>query len=397
MARSLPRGSSLLVAAFAVAAFSTGLGLGAIGPSLPSMHVRLHAPLGSLGLLLGGEYIGSLLATLVLGPLLDHRSPRPLIVGGFLLTALGFALVPLANGLVLAVAALAIAGMGVGVDAVGAPVLIARLGGRQEGRALSIINMAFGAGAFVGPLCAGWALNVLHDYRPIFYGFSLTLALPLALMASAPLLPPRAEVKRRLGSLPSGAWPLALILAAVSFLYLAAEIGFGSWVYTYVRGTTHASVNVASAANAAFWLALSVSSLGTALRPRAWHADRVILVSGAAAACAALLFLAAPTSLTQIAAAVLVGLSLGPIYPLNLGAAANLFPAAAGQVSTVVICSSQLGGAVGPWLQGQVITRSYHLGIGLTIALCLGLAGAQGAYLAMRRGGAPAPAKPLEG
>ncbi|MGH2410270.1 MAG: hypothetical protein ACRDGS_07885, partial [Chloroflexota bacterium] len=115
-----------------------------------------------------------------------------------------------------------------------------------------------------------------------------------------------------------------------------------------------------------------------------------------AAAGAALLFLAAPTAATQIAAAVLVGLSLGPIYPLNLGAAANLFPAAAGQVSTVVICSSQLGGAVGPWLQGQVVTRSYHLGIGLTIGLCVGLAGAQGAYLAMRRQKGQPDAKPLE-
>ncbi|HVC81426.1 MAG TPA: MFS transporter [Chloroflexota bacterium] len=388
-------GASLLVVAFALDAFSTGLGLGAIGPSLPSMHERLHAPLGSLGLLLGGEYLGSLLATLALGPLLDHRSPRPMIVGGFLLTAVGFALVPLANGLALAVAALAIAGMGVGAAAVGAPVLIARQGGRQEGRALSIINMAFGAGAFVGPLSAGWALDVLHDYRPIFYAFSASLALPLLAVAAAPLLPPQAPVKRRLGSLPTGAWSLALMLAAVSFLYLAAEVGFGSWVYTYVRGTTHAGVNAASAASAAFWLSLSASSLGTALRPRAWHADRVILVGGAAGAGAALLFLAAPTSSTQIAAAVLVGLALGPIYPLNLGAAANLFPAASGQVSTVVICSSQLGGAVGPWLQGQVITRSYHLGIGLTIGLCAGLAGAQGAYLALRRQRGQLEAKPL--
>jgi len=283
----------------------------------------------------------------------------------------------------------------VGVAAVGAPVLIARQGGRQEGRALSIINMAFGAGAFVGPLCAGWAIDVLHDYRPIFYVFAASLALPLLAVAAAPIVPPREPVKRRFGSLPSGAWPLALILAVVSFLYLAAEVGFGSWVYTYVRGTTHAGVNVASAATAAFWLSLSASSLGTALRPRAWHADRVILVGGAVAAGSALLFLAAPTSSTQVAAAVLVGLALGPIYPLNLGAAANLFPAASGQVSTVVICSSQLGGAVGPWLQGQVITRSYHLGIGLTIGLCLGLAGAQGTYLAMRRRRRQAEVRPV--
>jgi len=240
---SSSRGATLLVAAFAVAAFSIGLGLGAIGPSLPSMHDRLHAPLGSLGLLLGGEYVGSLLATLAFGPLLDHRSPRPLIVGGLLLTALGFALVPLANGLGLAVAALTLAGAGVGIQAVGAPVLIARQGGRQEGRALSIVNMAFGAGAFLGPLCAGWALDNLHDYRPIFYGFSATLALPLLLLTPLHLPPPRARIKARGGSLPSGVWLLTLLLAAVSFCYLAAEVGFGSWAYSYVRATTHASVN----------------------------------------------------------------------------------------------------------------------------------------------------------
>lgn len=136
---------------------------------------------------------------------------------------------------------------------------------------------------------------------------------------------------------------------------------------------------------AAFWLALSASSLATALRPRSWRADRVILIGGVAAAFAALLFLAAPTAPLQLGAAVLVGLSLGPIYPLNQGDAANLYPAIAGQISTLVICSSQLGGALGPWIQGQIITRSNHLGIVFTIALCVGLAGAQALYLSIHR------------
>ena len=44
-----------------------------------------------------------------------------------------------------------------------------------------------------------------------------------------------------------------------------------------------------------------------------------------------------------------------------------------------------MGGALGPWVQGQIVTRSPHLGIVLTVALCMALAGVQGLFLAAKR------------
>ncbi len=371
--------------AFVLGAFAVGLGLGAVGPSLPAMHTHLHAPLGSLGLLVAGEYIGSLVATLIVGPLFDHRSPRPLLIAGSLASLLGFAALPLASNLPFAIVALFLAGVGVGVSAVGSPVLLSRGADGHEGRALSIINMGFGAGAFLGPLCAGWALDALHDYRPVFLVFAFTLLAPLVLFIVAPLPPPQATHRTLVAPIPPGIWPAAFLLALVSFLYLAAEVGFGSWAYTYVRATTNPGINLASAATAAFWLALCVGSLAAALRPRGWLGDHLILACGAVAAPAALLFLLAPEAHVQILAAFLVGLCLGPIYPLNLGAAAGLYPPASGHVSTLVLCASQIGGALGPWAQGHVVTRSPHLGVDLTIALCIALTGAQALFLALRR------------
>jgi MFS family permease len=351
------------------------------------MHVRLHSPLGDLGLLLAGDYIGSFAATLLLGPLFDHRAPRPLLIGGTLAVVLGFALVPLSSSLLLGVIALGLAGFGVGVSAVGSAVVLTRTEGEGEGRALSILNMAFGGGAFLGPLCAGWALDSLHDYRPVFFAFAFTLLIPLVIFSFAPLHPPAATHRRHLAPIPPGIWPPAFLLSLVAFLYLAAEIGFGSWAYTYVRATTNPGVTLASAVTAAFWLALSATSLAAAIRPRAWRADRLVFLCGVTAAPAALLFLFVPNAYLQIIAALLVGACLGPIYPLNLGEAAGLYPPAAGQVSTLVLCTSQIGGALGPWVQGQVVTRSPHLGIVLTVAFCAALAGAQAVYLAARRRG----------
>ncbi|MGH2387225.1 MAG: MFS transporter [Chloroflexota bacterium] len=373
--------------AFAFGAFSVGLGLGAVGPSLPSMHLRLGAPLGSLGLLVAGEYIGSLIATMIVGPLLDHRSPRSILIVATLASIIGFAALPLAGNLPVAVLALGLAGVGVGVSAVAAPVLLSRGDGTGEARALSIINMAFGGGAFLGPLCAGWALDSLHDYRPVFLAFAATLVVPLFFFLVAPLPPPGVTHRHLVARIPSGIWPAAFLLAAVSFLYLGAEVGFGSWAYTYVRATTNPGIKLASAVTAAFWLALCLGSLGSALRPRGWRGDRLVLICGATAAPSALLFLVAPDAHLQILGAFLVGICLGPIYPLNLGEAANLYPPAAGQVSTLVLCASQIGGALGPWAQGHIVTRSPHLGVGLTIALCMALTGAQALFLAFRRDG----------
>jgi fucose permease len=222
-------------------------------------------------------------------------------------------------------------------------------------------------------LLAAAALDRLHDVRPVFAGIAVLLAVPILLYLSTPLpAPPRhaahgaVGVERRL-------WPSIILLAAIAFLYLGAEVGFGGWVFTYVRTTSHAATDVASWAPAGYWLALSAGSVGAALRPRRVRLERLVLACGLGCVVAALLFVGVAGAWAQVVLATLLGLCLGPIYPLTVAEAARLAPHAAGKVSGVVLASSQVGGSVLPWLQGRLLAEGALWGAGLTITACAAL------------------------
>src|SRR4051812_36999778 len=85
------------IGATSLAAGSLGISIGALGPSLPLLHTHLSTPLDQLGLLFAANFAGSVVATLVVGPLLDRRAARPLMVVGVALTLVGQFLLPLAT------------------------------------------------------------------------------------------------------------------------------------------------------------------------------------------------------------------------------------------------------------------------------------------------------------
>lgn len=377
---------SPLVVACAIGAAVAGLTIGGLGPLLPAIHERLHVPLGDLGVLFGANFIASLAATIVIGPLLDRYQPRLFLLAGLGMVLAGLALFSLATTLPLVIVAAALTGLGGGVNALGSAVLVSRAIGTRAGRALSLVNMAFGLGAFVGPLVVAALIAFTHQYRPYFIAIAVLLLLPAAIFARTPLPCPPARGTGGHGVLGSSDRLAVGLLALVAFCYLGAEIGFGGWIYIFVLQTGTTSTTIASWAPAAYWLALGLSSLGAALRPRSWRGDYVVLCAAIAASTMAFVVLAGRGSIgVEIAAAAGVGLALGPIYPLSLAAAALTSPAAAGRASAVVIASSQVGGALLPWAQGRLLARGPLWGLGLTLAVCLAMAALQAGLIGVLR------------
>lgn len=385
---------SPLVAACALSAATAGLTIGGLGPVLPALHERLHVPLSDIGVLFTASFVGSLAATLAIGPLFDRHRPRLFLLAGLGLMLCGLALLAFATTLQGVAGGAALTGVGGGISALGSTVLTARALGGRAGRALSVVNMAFGLGAFVGPLAVASLLRATHQYRLYFIAVGALLLLPLGILARAQLPGPLARSTQRRGTL-DGSERLAVgLLAVVAFCYLGAEIGFGGWIYSFVLQTGTADTAVASWAPAAYWLALALSSLGAALRPRAWRGEYVVLCAAIGACAMALVVLIGRGSIgVEIVAAAGVGLALGPIYPLSLADAARVAPAAAGLVSALVIASSQVGGALLPWLQGLLLARGPLWGLGLTLAACLAMAAFQAGLIGLLRT-RPAPSRP---
>ena len=212
------RGWPIMIAT-ALVAGSIGLAIGALGPTLPSLHLHLHTPLDHLGVLFGADFAGSLVATLVAGPLLDRYPARPLLAGGAGTIALGLLILPLASSLPLALAGMMLVGVGAGVTSVGSTVLANRLFGADGGRALAIVNMTFGLGAFIGPLIAAAVLDAIHDYRPVFVAIAVSVVPPLVVFARLSAPSPRLHHSPALRRIPRAAY-LSVFLLSTLDLYL---------------------------------------------------------------------------------------------------------------------------------------------------------------------------------
>jgi fucose permease len=68
-----------------------------------------------------------------------------------------------------------------------------------------------------------------------------------------------------------------------------------------------------------------------------------------------------------MAGAVVLGLGLGPIYPIVVAEISGRFGEAARRISAILFGMSALGGACLPWMVGFVSTRTGHLRTGLLV------------------------------
>lgn len=157
---------------------------------------RLHLPSGWV-------YFAFVIVSVVSGALLlpfgriaDTRGRRPVMVGGLLLGAVGFVLLPAApsiGGLALAMAFLGVAGA---ADSVAPGAVMGDVVGGRGGTVVAVFQMAGDLGAVIGPVAAGWIADA-HGYFATFLVCALVSLAPIPAVLAAPETLTRAPVEPR--------------------------------------------------------------------------------------------------------------------------------------------------------------------------------------------------------
>jgi MFS family permease len=151
-----------------------------------------------LGLGQGWVYAAFLVVSVVSGALLlpfgrvaDTRGRRPVMIGGLLVGAVGFALLPVlghAAGLLLAMVLLGVAGA---ADSVAPGAAMGDVVGGRGGTVVAAFQMAGDLGAILGPVVAGWIADASG------FGAAFTVsAIALAVAVPAVLAAPETLVRR---------------------------------------------------------------------------------------------------------------------------------------------------------------------------------------------------------
>jgi len=350
---------------------------------LPAMRARLGISLAQQGTLFLWLYLGIFLASLVVGPLIDHLGNKANLLASSLIVGLAMLFFADAHSFATASMAAILLGLGGGGLNTCTNVLVSDLYAAQRGPMLNLLGIFFGVGAVSIPLMAASIEG--HFSIPQLFLFCAVLATVCALCYTVVWFPP-AKTKQAFSwreLLEVGKYPGVMLLALILFLESGNEACIAGWTSTYV-GLTGSSPRVATLVLAAYWAGLMLSRMLAARLLRGIGKSQLVAVTALLSLAGCAVLLSAQSLILLFAGTALIGLSYGPIFPTTLAIAGDRYSQRAGTVFGLLFSIALIGGMMFPWAVGQVSQRvSVRAGmivpglgaigiVGLSLALSLG-------------------------
>lgn len=316
-----------------------GMPKSAFGIAWPSVAGDLSRSIGSLGLVIAVYVVGYFLSSAATGALSRRfQLGRPLLAAAALATVslVGYAAAASWMGLLVSAGGLGLAG---GIIDAGVNAVIAV---RYGARAMGMLHAGFGVGATLGPLMITTIIETNASWRIGFVILAVGQG-ALALLyvrtrsgwdvAVEPVdFSPAARTGRR--SVMAG----ALVVFA---LYSGVEVGTGQWAYSLLTEGRGLSTATAGLAVTAFWAALTASRLVLGLIGHRVSVQQLLRVSSVLVVVGVAALWLNPVSWMGSAGLVVMGLALGPIFPLQT----TLTPGRVGVAYTPTAVGYQLAAA----------------------------------------------------
>jgi FHS family glucose/mannose:H+ symporter-like MFS transporter len=349
----------------------------AYGAALPELVRQLHAGYGQLSLLFALQSLGNTVAYFYANHLVDRFGTRRVLLVGFLLFCLATGLLPgLPSFGLWALLAFA-AGVAFALVDVGGSRLISDLYRHEQAQAFNRLNLWFGVGAISAPLAVG-LLSRLGLPVALVFALAAILSLVGAVgMASVHDLPGGQAAGEGLqGNV--ALWreaPWLRTLTWLVFCYVAAESGFSAWVAAFVHVRAGVADSLASLYPAAYQLGLTATRLWIGPRLPGLRLERVLLLGALmATASSGLVAFVGGSAMLVLLVAAMMGVALGPAFPIVLSVAGREAPHREGQAFFFIFTSLALAALSVPWLEGQIFPARPELAFVITSLLAAAMA-----------------------
>ena len=342
---------------------------------LPAMRARLQISLAQQGTLFLLLYLGIFIASLLVGPLIDHLGAKVNLLTSSLIVALAMILFAGAHSFAAASGAAILLGFGGGGLNTCTNALVSDLYVERRGPMLNLLGIFFGVGAISIPLMA---VSIEGRFTiPQLFIFCAVLAAVCALWYALSSFPP-AKANQEFSwhellevAKYNGVLPLAFIL----FLESGNEACIAGWTSTYVDNAGYAP-RVATLVLAAYWAALMLGRILASRVLQGIKKSQLVVAAAVLSLGGCVVLLSARSLVALFAGTALIGLSYGPIFPTTLAIAGDRYSQRAGTVFGLMFSIALIGGMMFPWAVGQISQQvSVRAGMILPAVGAIGIIG----------------------
>ncbi len=328
-----------------------GLAAASLGPALPTLAAQTSVTLQHISLLFTARSLGYLVGSLLSGRLYDRFPGHPLMATALLGMAGSMILAPFLPNLAVLLVVMAVLGVGESMLDVGGNTLLLWLYGRAVAPYMNGLHFFFGVGTFVAPVIIAQAALWGGGLRWA-YGILALLMAPTAWWLVR-LPSPTLRLDTTGAAAPANV-RLVLLIALFLLFYVALELGFGGWIFTYAVTSGVASETSAAYLTSAYWGAFTLGRLGTIPLTTRVGPDALLLGS-LLAGLLSLALLLPGQAISPWIGTIGLGLSLAAVFPVTLIWAERRM-AMSSQVTCWFFVSVSVGGMLFPWLVGQFVT-----------------------------------------
>jgi fucose permease len=359
--------------------FTFGLVMALIGAIVPTLTGTLALTLGNVGTLFLAMNAAMLLASFLVGLVMDRGGLQLPLVGGAWLVAAALVLIgraPSYAGLLPAVACL---GFGGGALNTVTNTLVADLHDdpARKAAALNLLGVFFGFGALVLPLSIGALTSWVGVPSLLFTAAVLAAALGV-FAATRKFPPPKQRHEWPLAQLRRFAvHPLVRVAAVLLFLQSGNEFLLSGYTASFLARDMRLTVAAASYALAAYWAAIMLARAVLSRVLLHVSAPLVVVVSALLGAVGAVVTGLAPGPAVAIGGALLTAVALAGVFPSALGCVGARFGDHSGTVFGILFTAALCGGMTIPWVAGHLAeAQGLRWAFGLAAANSVGVAAA---------------------
>jgi len=343
----------MVILASILAIFVYGMIAATLGTILPDLSARFGLTPSQNGKIAFAQAMGLMIASLLVGPLMDNEGKKVGLVVGLALVAIALFALPKSGNFTTITTLLFALGLGGGVIVTGANALASSVNEAHRATILNLVNLFFGLGGLATPFISANLLS--KNSARLCYLMAVVTVATLGIHVATRMPGPTgtqsfvlSEVGAVLGK------PILFLLGLFLFLYVACEVGVWNWLTQHLIAKGIPESRALNILSLGFALGLLVGRVVVSRVLISVPALTVMLASSIAMAITTYLTLRTSQPAVAGALAFLAGVSMAPVFPTTLAVAADVFPQMASTALGIVIACGWLGLAVSSRIIGAI-------------------------------------------